>query len=73
MNLRFGVCKASTAEVPMNRALFSHSKAVIVLLWFPDFSVVQRQEGNYKCSAILDRGTEKLISVKRFQFCSSSV
>lgn len=43
----------------MNRALFSHSKAVIVLLFFPDFSVVQRQEGDYKCSTILDRDCRK--------------
>lgn len=43
----------------MNRALFSHSKAVIVLLWFPDFSVTRRQEGDYKCTMIIDRDHRK--------------
>lgn len=59
LNLHLGFCKIGTAEAPMNRALFSHSKAVIVLLFFPDFSVVQRQEGDYKCSTILDRDRRK--------------
>lgn len=58
-DLHFGFCKISTAEAPLNRALFSHSKAVIVLLWFPDFSVIRRQEGDYKWTTIIDRDHRK--------------
>lgn len=43
----------------MNGTLFSHSKAVIVLLWFPNFPVVRRQEGDYKYSTILDKDHRK--------------